>query len=98
MRKIGLISLGCDKNRVDSELLLGSAVDNDFEIVVDPMQADVLVVNTCAFIESARREAIEAIFDLVNVKMQRVQSSLLPVALLNVIRKRFIMKFLKLTQ
>ncbi|MDD7506128.1 MAG: 30S ribosomal protein S12 methylthiotransferase RimO, partial [Clostridiales bacterium] len=68
MRKIGLISLGCDKNRVDSELLLGSAVDNDFEIVVDPMQADVLVVNTCAFIESARREAIEAIFDLVNVK------------------------------
>ncbi|MDY5677207.1 MAG: 30S ribosomal protein S12 methylthiotransferase RimO, partial [Eubacteriales bacterium] len=54
MRKIGLISLGCDKNRVDSELLLGSAADNDFEIVVDPMQADVLVVNTCAFIESAR--------------------------------------------
>lgn len=68
MKKIGLISLGCDKNRVDSELLLGSAVANNYEIVVDPMQADFLIVNTCAFIESARKEAIEAIFDLVNVK------------------------------
>lgn len=68
MKKIGLISLGCDKNRVDSEILLSSAFENNYEIVVNPEDADVLVVNTCAFIESAKQEAIEAIFDLVNVK------------------------------
>jgi len=68
MKKIGLISLGCDKNRIDSEILLGSLVKDNYQIVVDPQDADVLVVNTCAFIESAKQEAIEAIFDLVNVK------------------------------
>lgn len=68
MKKLGLISLGCDKNRVDSEILLAAAKRQGFDIVTDPMSADVLVVNTCAFIESARQEAIEAIFDLVNVK------------------------------
>lgn len=68
MKKIGLISLGCDKNRVDSEILLGSVIQNDYQIVVNPEDADILIVNTCAFIESAKQEAIEAIFDLVNVK------------------------------
>lgn len=68
MKKIGLISLGCDKNRVDSEILLGNAVCNKFKVVNNPMDADVLIINTCAFIESARQEAIEAIFDMVNVK------------------------------
>ena len=54
MKKIGLISLGCAKNRVDSENMLGMLRQKGFEIVNDPAEADVLFVNTCGFIESAK--------------------------------------------
>ena len=52
--KVGLISLGCAKNLVDSENLLGMLVNLGMEIVNDPSQADVIFVNTCGFIESAK--------------------------------------------
>lgn len=59
--KVGMISLGCAKNLVDAEIMLGSARAGGFEITSDASQADVLVVNTCGFIESAKQESIDAI-------------------------------------
>lgn len=70
MKKVGLISLGCAKNRVDSENLLGMLRQRGFEIVGDPAEADVLFVNTCGFIESAKEESIDAIFELAQHKKQ----------------------------
>ncbi len=66
--KIFLLSLGCDKNTVDAELLLSNFIHNGFEVTKDLTQADLIIVNTCAFIESARVESIEAIFDSINNK------------------------------
>ena len=68
MRKIGLISLGCAKNRVDSENMLGMLRARGFEIVSDPAEADALFVNTCGFIESAKEESIDAIFEMAQYK------------------------------
>ena len=68
MRKVGLVSLGCAKNRVDSENLLGMLRQRGYEIVSDPAEADVLFVNTCGFIESAKEESIEAIFEMAQYK------------------------------
>jgi ribosomal protein S12 methylthiotransferase len=59
--KVGMISLGCAKNLVDAEIMLGSARADGFEVTSDASAADVLVVNTCGFIESAKQESIEAI-------------------------------------
>lgn len=58
-----MISLGCAKNLVDAEVMLGSIVSRGMEITSDPDDADVLIVNTCAFIDSAKEESIEAILD-----------------------------------
>ena len=68
MKKIGLVSLGCAKNRVDSENLLGMLRQRGFEIVSDPSEADALFVNTCGFIESAKEESIDAIFEMAQYK------------------------------
>src|SRR5262245_28959352 len=59
--KVGMISLGCAKNLVDAEIMLGSVLQRGMEITSRPEDADVLVVNTCAFIDSAKEESIEAI-------------------------------------
>ena len=67
-QKVGLISLGCAKNLVDSENLLGMLKQRGMEIVSDPSEADVIFVNTCGFIESAKEESIEAIFDMARYK------------------------------
>ncbi len=61
--KIGMISLGCAKNLVDAEIMLGGARKEGFEITADPGEADVLVVNTCGFIDSAKQESVDAILD-----------------------------------
>lgn len=66
--KVGLVSLGCAKNLVDSENLLGMLRERGMEIVADPAEADVIFVNTCGFIESAKEESIEAIFDMAQYK------------------------------
>ena len=61
--KVGMISLGCAKNLVDAEIMLGSVLQRGMEITSRPEDADVLVVNTCAFIDSAKEESIGAILE-----------------------------------
>lgn len=70
MKKVGLISLGCAKNRVDSENMLGMLRARGFEIVADPAEADALFVNTCGFIEPAKEESIDAIFEMARYKKE----------------------------
>jgi ribosomal protein S12 methylthiotransferase len=62
--KIGLVSLGCPKNLVDSEVMLGLAHGAGHELTNDPATAEVIVVNTCAFIDSAKQESIDAILEM----------------------------------
>jgi len=66
--KIGLISLGCPKNLVDSEVMLGLAQQAGHELTQDAASADVLVVNTCAFIDSAKQESIDTILEMAQHK------------------------------
>src|SRR5256885_13836976 len=66
--KIGLISLGCPKNLVDSEVMLGLAREAGHDLTQDPSAADVLVVNTCAFIDSAKQESVDAILEMAQLK------------------------------
>ena len=61
--KVGMISLGCAKNLVDAEIMLGSIQKEGFGLTANADEADVLIVNTCAFIDSAKEESIEAILD-----------------------------------
>jgi ribosomal protein S12 methylthiotransferase len=61
--KVGMISLGCAKNLVDAEIMLGSVLQRGMEITARAEDADVLVINTCAFIDSAKQESIEAILE-----------------------------------
>lgn len=79
MEKVHLLSLGCPKNLADSELMLGALVNAGFEVTLDPGEAQVLVVNTCAFIESAKKESIDAILDAAEIK-QRTRGKRLVVA------------------
>ena len=60
---MGLISLGCAKNLVDAEIMLGSLLKQGVEIVNDPAQADALIVNTCSFIDAAQEESVDTIFE-----------------------------------
>jgi ribosomal protein S12 methylthiotransferase len=68
--KIGFVSLGCPKNLVDSEVMLGMAEKEGHEITADASQADVLVVNTCAFIDRAKQESIDTILEMAALKKQ----------------------------
>ena len=68
MIKVGLISLGCEKNLVDSEVILGLFSRLDFEITDDLDQANLIVINTCGFIDSAKEEAIDVIYDAIKYK------------------------------
>src|SRR5580765_8112712 len=66
--KIGLISLGCPKNLVDAEVMLGLAQHAGHELTNDASTAEVLVVNTCAFIDSAKQESIDTILEMAEFK------------------------------
>src|SRR5258708_675053 len=66
--KIGLVSLGCPKNLVDGEVMLGYARQAGHEITADARDADVIVVNTCAFIDNAKQESIDAIVEMAQYK------------------------------
>lgn len=70
MAKLYFVSLGCDKNRVDAEIMARSLMDGGHVIVAEAAQADCAIVNTCGFIDSAKEEAIEHIFDMVREKEQ----------------------------
>ena len=64
--KIGMISLGCPKNLVDSEVMLGLLKEKGYEITPHEEAADIIIVNTCAFIETAKQELIDTILQLAN--------------------------------
>ncbi len=66
--RVGMVSLGCPKNQVDAEHMLYNLREEDFEIITDAALADVVVVNTCGFIESAKQEAIETILEFCTLK------------------------------
>ena len=66
--KIGAISLGCDKNRVDTEKMLARLVDAGHTLVGSEEEADVIIVNTCAFIDKAKDESIDEILSALNAK------------------------------
>lgn len=68
MLKAGFVSLGCSKNRIDTEVMLGILSKNNIEITSDPGQADILIVNTCSFIESAREESVTTILSMAEYK------------------------------
>jgi len=63
-RKVYFVTLGCPKNQVDTELMMGMLVEHGHEMVLDPAAADVLVVNTCGFIEDSKVESIDTILEL----------------------------------
>lgn len=68
--KVGFISLGCPKNLVDSEVMMGQLQESGYEITTDATEADTLVVNTCGFIDSAKQESINAILEAARLKSE----------------------------
>ena len=66
--KVGFVSLGCSKNLVDTEMMIGLFKKNNYEIVNEPQNADIIVINTCGFIESAKEEAIKTILEMAEYK------------------------------
>ena len=68
MEKVHLVSLGCSKNRVDSEVMVGKLLEGDFQLVDEPDSADVIIVNTCAFIQPATEESIETVLGMAEYK------------------------------
>src|SRR5262244_4257855 len=63
-----MVSLGCPKNLVDSEVMMGTLARQGYELTTDSRAADVLVVNTCGFIDSARQESVETILEMAQLK------------------------------
>ena len=79
--KAGFISLGCSKNLVDTEMMLGILKEHGIEITADPSEADILIVNTCAFIQSAKEESITTILNMAEYKESGRCRSLIVAAL-----------------
>jgi ribosomal protein S12 methylthiotransferase len=69
-KKVGMLSLGCPKNLVDGEVMLGQLRARGYDLVADAREADVLVVNTCAFIDRAKQESVDAILEMAALKEQ----------------------------
>jgi ribosomal protein S12 methylthiotransferase len=70
MKKVGFISLGCPKNLVDSEVMMGHLQQNGYQITADATDAETVVVNTCGFIDSAKKESIDAILEAARLKTE----------------------------
>jgi ribosomal protein S12 methylthiotransferase len=68
MKKVGFVSLGCPKNLVDSEVMMGTLAEAGYEITNNADEADTVVVNTCSFIESAKQESVDAILEATRLK------------------------------
>ena len=69
--KVGFVSLGCSKNLIDTEVTIGKFKEHKFEIVNNPKEAEIIVINTCGFIESAKEEAISTILEMAEYKKKR---------------------------
>jgi ribosomal protein S12 methylthiotransferase len=81
--RVGMISLGCPKNLVDSEIMLGELARRGYDVVQDLDSADTVVVNTCAFIEEAQQESIDTILEVVGRKGQGVEKVLVAGCMVN---------------
>ena len=68
--KVSLVSLGCPKNLVDAEVMLGHLPPDRYEIITDDSQADIIVVNTCSFINDAKEESVDTILEVADYKQQ----------------------------
>ena len=90
--KVGFVSLGCPKNLLNTEVMLAKLVDQGMELVAEDIEADVIVINTCAFIESAKNEAIENILDIAWLKKNR---SLKGIVVTGCLPQRYKEEFLK---
>lgn len=71
---VGFISLGCSKNLIDTEILIGIFKNKQYNIVNDEKQADIIVINTCGFIESAKKEAINTILEMAEYKQKKCKA------------------------
>lgn len=71
--KVGFISLGCSKNLVDSEKMMGMLQEGGHVLVHQPKEAEAIIINTCGFINSAKEEAIETIFEMANYKKDKLK-------------------------
>ncbi len=69
--KIGIVSLGCPKNRVDTEVMLGILGSEGYEIVTEPEDAHIIIVNTCAFIDDAKEESINTVLEMAQLRAQK---------------------------
>ena len=69
--KVGFISLGCSKNLIDTEIAIGHFQNNKYEIESNPEKAEIIVINTCGFIESAKEEAINTILEMAEYKKKK---------------------------
>ena len=70
INKISIVTLGCSKNEIDSELMMSILKDNDYTITNYLNEADVIIVNTCGFIDKAKEESIEAIWEMTKYKKE----------------------------
>src|SRR2546427_11649186 len=78
--RVGLISLGCAKNLVDAEIMLGTLLKDGVEITNDAEEADVVIVNTCSFIDSAQEESVDTILESAEVREAKNRGQRLIVA------------------
>ena len=69
--KVGFVSLGCSKNLIDTEIVIGHFKSHNYEIVNNPEKADIIIINTCGFIESAKEEAINTILEMAEYKKKK---------------------------
>src|SRR5256885_11580774 len=77
MTKVGFVSLGCPKNLVDSEVMMGILAREGYELTPNADEAEVLVVNTCSFIEPAQKESVETILEMAEHKKSGVARKLI---------------------
>src|SRR5260370_22108896 len=77
MAKVGFVSLGCPKNLVDSEVMMGILASGGYELTPRADEADILVVNTCSFIESAQKESVDAILEMAEHKKLGIAKKLI---------------------
>ena len=70
LNKVFILTMGCSKNDVDSETMAYKLKNSDYSIINNPNEADYIIINTCSFINAAKEESIEAIFDMINQKKE----------------------------
>ena len=68
---VGFVSLGCSKNLIDTEVMIGKFKNNEHKIVNNPNQAEIIIINTCGFLDSAKEEAITTILEMAEFKQKR---------------------------